>query len=81
MGFFPLGKIKTLKERVSLDITKLIREKAIKRAKAKIALSGKQVSDLSQDEIEIITAEEEQKIKDTIKTSTFAAVLILLGIN
>ena len=81
MRFSPLEKIRTLKERVSLDITKLIREKAIKRAKARIALSRKKVSDLSQDEIEIITAEEEQKIKDTIKTSTFAAVLILLGIN
>ena len=81
MGFWALEKINLAKQKVSTELTQRVREKAIGNAKVRIALSGKQIDDLSKDDIEIITEEEEQKLKDKIKTSTFAAALILLGIH
>jgi len=81
MGFSLVDKIKATKQKISSDLTIMIREKAIANAKSRIALSGKSVSDLSLDEIEVITAEEEQKIMGKVKASTVAAALVILGIN
>ena len=57
-----------------------IRERAITRAKARIALSGRKVSDLTEAEREVIVREEEDVIKDSILKSGMVGVLILLGI-
>jgi len=57
-----------------------IREKAIARAKARIALSQRSPSELSETELEIIVKEEEDKIRQLIYGSGVAAVMLLLGI-
>ncbi len=57
-----------------------IRERAITRAKARIALSGRSPLDLSEDELEVIVKEEEDKIRQLIYGSSLAAALVLLGI-
>ena len=58
-----------------------IREKAILKAKARIALAGKKVADFDQDELEYIVRDEEDKIIDTLKTSSLYGVLALLGLG
>ena len=58
-----------------------IREKAITKAKARIALSGRSPSELSQDELEIIVREEEDKIRQWIYGSGIAAIMLMLGIT
>ena len=58
-----------------------VREKAIQRAKSRIVLSKKNVSDFNEDELEILVKEEEDKINDDIKTKGLYAALALLGIN
>jgi len=58
-----------------------IREKAIARTKARIALSGRKVTDLSEEEREVIVREEEDGIKDSILKSGMVGLLILLGLS
>jgi len=58
-----------------------IREKAISKAKAKIAFSGKYVSDYSKEQLEIIVKEEEDKIYESLKKSGLAAVILSLGLG
>lgn len=58
----------------------VIREKAITRAKARIALSGRSPTELSEEELEIIVKEEEDKIRQLIVGSSAAAALVILGI-
>jgi len=57
-----------------------IRERAIVRAKARIALSGRKVQDLSEDEREVIVKEEEDAVKDSILKSGLFAAMIYLGL-
>jgi len=58
-----------------------IREKAIVQAKKRIALSGKKVADFSQDELEFIVVDEEQKIKAGLRNTGIVALLIALGLS
>ncbi len=72
---------KTYKQvKSSLDLSALLREKAIEKAKSRIELSGKVPSDLTHDELEVITAEEEKEIIEKIKTAGITAALLWLGI-
>ena len=57
-----------------------IREKAISRAKARIALSGRSPSELSEDELEVIVKEEEDQVKQMIYGSGIAAIMLFLGV-
>lgn len=58
-----------------------IREKAISRAQTRILLAGRQSSEFSEDELETIVKEEEDKLYNTIKEKGLLAALALLGIN
>ncbi len=58
----------------------LIRERAIAQAKAKIASNGKNIRDFTEEQLEIIVAEEEYQIKNKLKTSTFMSVLAFFGL-
>jgi hypothetical protein len=58
-----------------------IREGAIERAKVRIVLHGKSVSDYAEDDLEVIVKEEEDKLKEELKTKSFAAILAILGLG
>lgn len=58
-----------------------IKESAIERAKVRIVLHGKSVSDYGEDDLEIIVREEEDKLKEELKTKSFAAILAILGLG
>ena len=72
----PKGRIDAVLEKYS----KLIRERAIDQAKAKIALNAKDIKDFTEEQLEIIVAEEEYQIRSKIKSSTFISVLAFLGL-
>ena len=55
--------------------SELIRDRAIAQAKAKIAANGKDIANFTEEQLEIIVAEEEYQIKSNIKKSTFMSVL------
>lgn len=58
-----------------------IRERAISNAKVRILLSERRLEDFSEDELEIVVAEEERKLYSAVKEKGLLAVLALLGIN
>ena len=72
----PKKRIQKLMDRYS----NIIRERAIAQAKAKIAANGKDIANFTEEQLEIIVAEEEYQIKSNIKKSTFMSVLAFFGI-
>ena len=58
-----------------------IREKAIDRARTRIIVAGNDPRKMSQEDLEILVREEEDKIKSWIKQKGVLAVLALLGLN
>ncbi|NND69274.1 MAG: hypothetical protein HKN19_16910 [Halioglobus sp.] len=75
-----MGKIKDLKESVQDKYRGKIRERAITQAKARIALSERKFEDFSEDELEIIVKDEEDKVKRSLKQTGVVALLITLGL-
>jgi site-specific recombinase XerD len=59
----------------------LIREKAISRAQTRILIAGRKAEDFSEDELEVIVKEEEDKIKGSIRDKGLLAVLAAFGLN
>ena len=57
-----------------------IRERAIRRAKSRIALANLQVEDLSERDLENLVAEEEEKIISRLWQMPFFALLVFLGL-
>ena len=76
-----LKKIGSLKDGVVDKYHSNIRERAITQAKARIALSERQFEDFSEDELEVIVQDEEEKVKRSIKQSAVVALLITLGLS
>ncbi len=58
-----------------------IRDKAIERARTRIIVAGNDPRKLSQEDLEVVVREEEDKIKGSIKEKGLMAVLALLGLN
>lgn len=58
-----------------------IREKAIDRARTRIIVAGNDPRKMSQDDLEVVVREEEDKIKSSIRDKGLLAVLALLGLN
>lgn len=58
-----------------------IREKAIERANTRILIAGRQPDDFSDDELEIIVREEEDKIKGSVKEKGLVVLASLLGLS
>ena len=58
-----------------------IRDKAIERARTRIIVAGNDPRKLSQEDLEVVVREEEDKIKSSIKEKGVLAVLALLGLN
>jgi len=76
---FDFAKIKSnaLKDQINLKI----REKAILSTKARLAENHKTFNDFSDEELEIIIADEERKIIDDLKNKSLVAALAFLGLN
>jgi hypothetical protein len=70
----------TKKSAVQDKYQRVLREKAIARAKVEIALAGKRVSDYDQDQLELIVAAEEKKLLEKYRNSVFVVALLALGI-
>jgi hypothetical protein len=76
-----INKIGEVKDSLVGRYRSKIRERAITQAKARIALSGRQFDDFTQDELEIIVQDEEAKVKRSMTQSAVVAVLIALGLS
>lgn len=74
---YPSLKGKELKE----SVKNKIREKAILRTKARLAEHHKTFDDYSNEELEIIIIDEENKIKDDLKTKSLIGALAILGLD
>lgn len=74
------NQITKLKDKAVDKYRSKIRERAITQAKAQIALAGKKVSDYSEEDLEIIVLNEEEKVKSSMKTSGLVVILIALGL-
>lgn len=74
---YPSIKGRELKQAV----TSKIREKAILRTKARLAEHHKTFDDYTDEELEIIIVDEENKIKDDLKTKSLVAALAILGLD
>ena len=58
-----------------------IRDKAIERARTRIIVAGNDPRKLSQEDLEVVVREEEDKIKGSIREKGLLAVLAMLGLN
>ena len=76
-----IKKLSAIKDGVVGRYQSRIREKAITQAKARIALSHRNIKDFSESELEVIVQDEEQKVKGSLKQSAVVAALIFLGLS
>lgn len=74
---YPKIKSAKLKEAVNAKV----REKAVLATKARLVENHKTFDDYSDDELEIIIADEERKIVDDLKTKSLVVALAALGLN
>ena len=58
-----------------------IRDKAIERARTRIIVAGNDPHKLSQQDLEVVVREEEDKIKSSIREKGLMAALALFGLN
>ena len=75
------AKISSNYDDYSARISKALRERAISEAKARIALAGRSLRDISPDELEVIVKEEEDKIKTRYKNNLGIGLLAYLGLT
>ena len=64
-----------------LQVETRLTEMAIEKAKIEIAKRGLEVSDLSEELIELYVADEREKILSQMRNRSLGAVLLLLGIQ
>jgi len=79
-------KVKNISNNLSYeDLIKkyhnMIRERAITATKARLAEQHLKIEDFTDEELETIIAEEEQKIKDKIKIGGISAIALLFGLS
>ncbi len=66
-----------MQEKVRLKI----RERAIENAKVTIILAQRDINTFSEDELEVIIADEERKVIDKIKSMGLMGILAFFGIS
>ena len=76
---FDYSKIKSQQLKDSINLK--IREKAILATKARLVENYKTFDDYSDEQLEIIIADEERKIVDDLKTKSLVVALAALGLN
>ena len=74
-------KIKTLPAKLQDKIRMRIREKALLRTRARLIESGVDINKLSDEDLEVIIADEEDKLIGEYKTKGLLALLAMLGLS
>ena len=72
---------KQKKEQLIAKFDGKVREEAIRRTKSKIALQGKSVQDYTEDQLEILVADEEVTYKRELKDKSLLALLAIFGLQ
>ena len=72
--------LKEFGKKVARPVSKGVRNWAIKRTENRIADAQVEISALSEEELEILVCEEEDKLKNRIKNVSMGAVMITLGV-
>ena len=72
--------LKEFGTKVARPVSKGVRNWAIKRTEKRIADAQVEISALSEEELEILVREEEDKLKNTIQKFGMGAVMITLGV-
>jgi hypothetical protein len=76
---FDYPKIKSLQIKEAVNAK--IREKAVLATKARLVENHKSFDDYTDEQLEIIIADEERKIVDDLKTKSLVVALAALGLN
>lgn len=76
-----IGWSKNKKEELIDMFDDRVREEAIRRTKSKIALQGKSSKDYSEDQLEILVADEEVAYKRELKDKSLFALLAIFGLQ
>ncbi len=76
-----MNQIKNLPRKSKEKLQLKLREKAIMRTRARLIESRVDIEELSDEELEVIIRDEEDKLLDEYKTKGLIALLALLGIS
>ena len=71
---------KELGKQVARHVSNQVRNWDLKRTEKRIAEAQVEISALSEEELEILVCEEEDKLKNTIQKFSMGAVMITLGV-
>lgn len=75
------GPFSSLSDKLKEQIDLAIQERAVLALKSELTMRHKSFDDYSDEELEVMLAEEKRKITDSLKTKSLLAVLALLGIS
>lgn len=76
-----MNQIRNLPRKSKEKLQLKLREKAIMRTRARLIESRVDIEELSDEELEVIIRDEEDKLLDEYKTKGLIALLALLGIS
>ena len=76
-----MRKVCYLPKKIRFKARERLREKALSRAHARLVISGVDIDALSDDDLEVIIADEEDKLIGEYKSKGLIALLALLGIS
>ncbi|MFT7824526.1 MAG: hypothetical protein ABXS92_07175 [Sulfurimonas sp.] len=71
----------SLSNKLQEQIDLAIQERAVLALKSELTMRHKSFDDYSDEELEVMLAEEKRKIVDSLKSKSLLAVLALLGIS
>ena len=81
MSLSIIKTITNLPEAAREKIRLNIRSRAIENAKVTIILAGRDINTFSEDDLEVIIADEERKIIDKMKSMSLMGILAFFGIS
>jgi hypothetical protein len=81
MSLSIIKTITNLPEATREKIRLNIRSRAIENAKVTIILAGRDINTFSEDDLEVIIADEERKIIDKMKSMSLMGILAFFGIS
>ena len=70
-----------IKPRLPTALRKKIRDKAISRTQTRLLIAGRKEEDFSEDELEIIVREEEDKIRSSLREKGLMTLAAALGLG